>query len=174
MSCFHCWPNIYTHDQKRLLYVSFFSLYTQTLCWHHHLKHLLSTLQTCKWDKMESQPETTDWIGGGGGDYKGILIQTSAGFFRLPNNFSLLALHTKLKGSSWHSKFKKKWYIILEWHASLVVVTLASQHEGLGVTFTGQLVSFCVESAYTPHALWVHRLPPTVQRRLVCGVNWWL
>lgn len=147
MSCLHCWPNIYTHDQKRLLYVS-------------------------KWDKMESQPETTDWIGGG--DYKGILIQTSAGFFRLPNNFSLLALHTKLKGSSWHSKFKKKLYIILEWHASLVVVTLASQHEGLGVTFTGQLVSFCVESAYTPHALRVHRLPPTVQRRLVCGVNWWL
>lgn len=83
MSCLHCWPNIYTHDQKRLLYVS-------------------------KWDKTESQPETTDWIGGGGGDYKGILIQTSAGFFRLPNNFSLLALHTKLKGSSWHSKFKKK------------------------------------------------------------------
>lgn len=35
-------------------------------------------------------------------------------------------------------------------------------------------LSFCVESAYTPHALRVHRLPPTVQRRLVCGVNWWL
>lgn len=109
--------------------------------------------------------------------YKGILIQTSAGFFRLPNsrpNFSLLALQTKLKGSSWHSKLKKKLYIILEWHASLVVVTLASQHEGLGVRFTDQLVSFCVESTYTPHALRVHRLPPTVQRRLVCGVNWWL
>lgn len=124
--------------------------------------------------KWNHNPRLQTGLGEGGGDYKGILIQTSAGFFRLPNNFSLLALHTKLKGSSWHSKFKKKRYIILEWHASLVVVTLASQHEGLGVTFTGQLVSFCVESAYTPHALRVHRLPPTVQRRLVCGVNWWL